>query len=239
MRRAAALVLAAAVGVACSPLRGEQATKTAPTTATVGATAPAAERPARYAPTVSRLRGEIRREVASRNWHPGCPVGLDDLRVVEIGYWGFDGRVRRGPLVVHRRVADDVAQVFRRLFRARFPIKHVALPARSRPRRPGDAGRTRSITAAFNCRPVVEGTGWSQHAYGWAIDVNPIQNPYVRANGTPIGRPSRRYLDRTQDLPGMIHDGDVVVRAFARIGWSWGGHWSTIRDYMHFSLTGR
>ena len=79
----------------------------------------------------------------------------------------------------------------------------------------------------------------SQHSYGWAVDINPLQNPYVRADGTVLRRPARRYLDRSQDLPGMIHEGDVVVRAFERIGWSWGGRWTTIRDDMHFSLTGR
>jgi hypothetical protein len=60
----------------------------------------------------------------------------------------------------------------------------------------------------------------------------------VRSDGTVLRKPARPYLDRSQDLPGMIHPGDIVVRAFARIGWGWGGDWTTIKDYMHFSATG-
>jgi hypothetical protein len=181
---------------------------------------------------------DLREELTGRNWHPGCPVGLDDLVEVTVRYVDFHGDVRSGPLIVARSVARDVLWVFRRLFRNGFPIKHVAIPRKWHPTRRADFFTTRSVTAGFNCRPVTEGTTFSQHAYGWAIDINPLQNPYVRADGSVLRRAARAYLDRSQDLPGMIHPGDVVVRSFARIGWEWGGDYQSIKDYMHFSLTG-
>jgi hypothetical protein len=79
---------------------------------------------------------------------------------------------------------------------------------------------------------------WSQHAYGLAIDVNPMRNPYVSAEGFVRNHHARRFIDRSQDLPGMIQPGDVVVRAFAAIGWEWAGAWDGAKDYMHFSQNG-
>lgn len=184
------------------------------------------------------IGADLREELTDRNWHPGCPVGLEDLRAVTVRYVDFHGEVRSGPVIVARSVAADVLWVFHRLFSHGFPIKHVAIPRAWHPTRASDFETTRSVTAGFNCRPVTEGTAYSQHSYGWAIDINPLQNPYVRGDGSVLRRAARAYLDRSQDLPGMIHPGDVVIRSFARIGWSWGGEWHTEKDYMHFSLTG-
>jgi D-alanyl-D-alanine carboxypeptidase len=94
-------------------------------------------------------------------------------------------------------------------------------------------------TSAFNCRFVAGTSRWSMHAYGLAIDINPIENPYVAGDhvSPPAGRP---FADRSRDAKGMVHDGDEVVRAFAAIGWEWGGDWSGgVRDYQHFSVNGR
>ncbi|HEX6401024.1 MAG TPA: M15 family metallopeptidase [Actinomycetota bacterium] len=199
-------------------------------------------------PAEPRFEGEVRRigpglrsKIVGRSWHPGCPVALGDLRHVRVSYWDFEGDVRTGPLIVHEREAEDILWVFRRLFRARFPIKHLVLPPKWRPPRPSDYwDRTPSSpTAAFNCRPAVGSTVWSEHAYGLAIDINPLQNPYVRSDGSTLRHIARPYRDRSRDRKGMIHDGDVVVRSFAAIGWEWGGHWRTLKDYMHFSLTER
>jgi hypothetical protein len=175
-------------------------------------------------------------------WKPGCPVPLEDLRLLRFNYWGFDGAVRRGPMVVHEDVVEDVLWVFERLFRARFPIKKLALAREFIPEEfEARISTPRSVTASFNCRPVVTplgpGDDFSDHAYGLAIDINPVQNPYVTSDGFVRNRKSERYLDRSRDLRGMIHDGDLVVRSFAAIGWSWGGHWSGGKDYMHFALS--
>ncbi|HEV8565266.1 MAG TPA: M15 family metallopeptidase [Actinomycetota bacterium] len=165
---------------------------------------------------------------------------LEDLRVVRVSYWGFDGEVKSGPLVLNEMVAEDVLWVFGRLFRHDFAIKRIGLAAKYHPPRPSDYHSHRNVTSSFNCRPVTDNPGaLSQHSYGWAIDINPLQNPYVRADGSVLRRPALAYLNRSQDLPGMIHPGDVVVRSFTRIGWEWGGDFTSIKDYMHFSLTGK
>lgn len=188
---------------------------------------------------ISEIGPEHRAALVPRNWRPGCPVALEDLRWLTVAYHGFDGEVHVGPLVVNERVAEDVRWVFRRLFRAGFPINRIALPPRYRPW--ADRWEDRSnITSAYNCRPATGNPGsWSHHAFGWAVDINPLQNPYVRSDGSVLRRVAQYYRDRSIDRLGMIHEGDVVVRSFDAIGWGWGGRWRTLKDYMHFSLTGR
>ncbi|HLA92462.1 MAG TPA: M15 family metallopeptidase [Actinomycetota bacterium] len=196
----------------------------------------------RFAGRVTGIPAAIEREMTGRTWEPGCPIGLEDLRLLRFNYLGMDGEIHRGPMVVNASVAEDVLGVFARLFDAGFQLKHVALAHRWRPNGPIET--TRSVTASFNCRPALNpdltptGT-WSEHAYGLAIDVNPLQNPYVAVDGSVRRPAAQAYLDRSQQLPGMIHPGDVVVRSFAEIGWEWGGNWSGTKDYMHFSLRGR
>ena len=182
----------------------------------------------------------LRARLIGRNWHAGCPVPVSDLRLVRVTYWNFNGEARRGPLVVNEQVADDVLWVFRRLFDAGFPIHRIGLPPAYRPPRPSDRDNTRDLSSAFNCRPATGSTDTlSEHSYGWAIDINPLRNPYVGPDGHVLRRAAKPYLDRTRHARGMIHPGDVVVRSFAAIGWKWGGNWDTLKDYMHFSLTGR
>jgi hypothetical protein len=188
---------------------------------------------------VDRIDPELRRRLVGRNWHPGCPVPIGDLRLVTVRYVGFDGQEHAGPLVLNERVADDVLWVFRRLFRNGFPIHRVALAGKWRPTRPKDWFDTSNVSGSFNCRPATDSTSLSEHSFGWAVDIDPLQNPYVAGDGSVLRRAVKPYLDRTRDRPGMIHPGDLVVRSFARIGWSWGGDWDSLKDYMHFSLTGR
>lgn len=169
-------------------------------------------------------------------WRPRCPVGLDDLRYVRVSFWGFDDRPHTGELIVHRRVAHDVVGVFRTLFRARFPIEamRIATGADLDAHPTGDGNGS----GAFVCRRARQQSAWSAHAYGLAIDINPFQNPYARAD-LVLPELASAYLDRTWQRPGMIHPDGVVTRGFAEIGWAWGGSWRTPRDYMHFSATGR
>jgi hypothetical protein len=129
-----------------------------------------------------------------------------------------------------------MVDVLRDLYEARFPI------ARMEPIDVYGGDDNRSIkannTSAFNCRAVTGGTGWSEHAYGRAIDVNPFVNPYVKGS-TVLPPEAAAYTDRSRNDPGMIHGDDAVVRAFAARGWKWGGYWSSLKDYQHFSTSGR
>jgi hypothetical protein len=198
--------------------------------------------PARFRGTVSALPADLEAQMRGTTWHPGCPVAIGRLRLLTLRYWGLDRQVHEGHMVVNASVAGGVVSVFRQLFDARFPIDQMHLAARYRPNH-YDPNDDRDYTAGFNCRPVVTargaGTTWSQHAYGLAIDINPIENPYVTADGYVRNNNARPFRDRSLHEPGMIHPGDAVVQAFASIGWQWGGYWSGDKDYMHFSLTGR
>lgn len=184
--------------------------------------------------SVSPLSDEVIRRMG-RTWTPECPVGLDELRYVTVGFWGFDGGHHTGELVVHRDVADQVVQVFAELHSARFPIEEMRLVTDADLDAPptGDGNNT----AAFVCRPVRRGSSWSAHSYGTAIDFNPFHNPYRRGD-LVLPELASAYLDRGDVRPGMVVDGDVVTRAFESIGWHWGGTWRS-PDRMHFSATGR
>ncbi len=186
---------------------------------------------------VSVLPSPLRRTMTGLSWHPGCPIALRSLRLVTATHWGFDGRPHEGRLIVHRDVAHDVVEVLRRLYAARFPIRRMV------PVDAYGASDFRSIeadnTSAFNCRYVDGTTRWSEHSYGRAIDLNPIENPYVTAGGATSHPASRPYLRRSPYRRGMAVEGGVVVRAFAAAGWGWGGRWSGDRDYQHFSASGR
>jgi hypothetical protein len=225
------------------------ATTVAPSTAEPGQEAAGARPRATQAPpgtrvaaAAPRFRGSVAAiDPATRSrmrwsWRRGCPVGLADLRLLKADHWGFDRRVHRGELVVHRDQARRVLGVLERLFRAGYPIRRMRLVDDYRA--DDDRSMAANNTSAFNCRPVAGTSRWSEHAYGRAIDVNPVHNPYVagRHVSPPAGRP---YANRARRAPGMIHAGDAVVRAFAAAGWAWGGNWRSARDYQHFSASGR
>jgi D-alanyl-D-alanine carboxypeptidase-like protein len=170
------------------------------------------------------------------SYRAGCPVGPSQLRLLRLSYWGFDGKTRVGTLVVRDRAAADVVTVFRKLYAARFPIRRLRKVDAYRGS--DDASMAADNTSAFNCRFVSGTRRWSQHAYGEAIDVNPVENPYLQ--GSRVSPPAgRRYLDRSRFRRGMAVEGGVLVRAFESVGWKWGGRWSGSRDYQHFSTTGR
>jgi len=200
------------------------------------ATGSASPVPSPFRGTIARIDAAQAKRMTGVSWRAGCPVALRDLRLLTMTHVRFDGRTRTGRLIVHEDVARDVLGVFRRLYAAKFPIRRMT------PVDAYGASDFRSIeadnTSAFNCRYVDGTTRWSEHAYGRAIDINPIENPYV-SGGRTSHRASEPYVDRTPRRPGMAYEGGVLVRAFDAIGWGWGGRWSSVKDYQHFSASGR
>ena len=126
---------------------------------------------------------------------------------------------------------------FGKLYEDRFPIRRMRLVDAY------DAVDMRSMkadnTSAFNCR-YRNGVCcvWSQHAFGRALDLNPVENPYVGPWGVSPPK-GARYVDRTPKRRGMVARRDATWRAFAAIDWEWGGDWRSTKDYQHFSATGR
>jgi hypothetical protein len=156
---------------------------------------------------------------------------------VTVSYLGFDGADHEGALVVHRDAASAMLTAFDRLRAARFPIRKIVTVDHYGAS--DDASMADDNTSAFNCRPSTGSPStWSQHAYGRAVDVNPLENPYV--SGSSVQPPGgNAYLDRSDVRTGMAVAGGPLVSAFAAVGWGWGGNWSTVKDYQHFSATGR
>jgi hypothetical protein len=186
----------------------------------------------RFEWTVGSVPDEV---VVRSSWTPDCPVSLDELAYVTVSHYGFDERFHTGEILVNRAVALDVVEVFRRLHEARFPLEQMRVIRLEEIDAPptGDWNDTTS----FVCRPAVGSESWSQHAYGLAIDINPFHNPYLKGD-LVLPELASAYLDREDLRSGMIVEGDVVTDAFGDMGWPWGGHWRTLKDWMHFSQSG-
>ena len=153
-----------------------------------------------------------------------------------MSHWGFDGEVHTGQLIVASNIAELVRDAFKHAYNWRFAIERMEPVSHF----DGDDNQSMAAnnTSAFNCRAVTGGASWSQHSYGNAIDINPIQNPYVRGSTVlpPEGKP---YVDRDPTAPGLIIDPGPVTGPFLRKGWGWGGQWSSLKDYQHFSENGQ
>jgi hypothetical protein len=241
-------------GVACSVEQDEPAGSPLPTSTPRPSDAPSpSPRPSTtptsssavpaqdgFSATVQRI-GPGLRERMRHSHRAGCPVALEDLRYLRLDFVRFDGTTAVGELVVHEDQARDVVGVFERLYEEQWPIRKMRLVDDYQG--DDDLSMAADNTSAYNCRRVASGTRWSEHAYGRAIDINPVENPYVDGSSVAPDR-GRRFasIDRSADAVaprGAIRHDDVVVSAFARIGWGWGGDWTSSRDYQHFSASGR
>ncbi|MDA3039244.1 MAG: DUF4214 domain-containing protein [Actinomycetota bacterium] len=165
------------------------------------------------------------------SWRSGCPIGPSRLRLLEVRHVTVDDGSGIGRIVVHESVASRVVTVFERLYAHRFPTERMQTVDGFGG--DDDASMAANNTSGFNCRLVTGGTGWSRHAYGMAIDINPGQNPYVRGS-TILPPDGSSHLDRERYDPMMIRSGDIVVRSFGEAGWRWGGAWVNPIDYQHF-----
>jgi peptidoglycan L-alanyl-D-glutamate endopeptidase CwlK len=165
---------------------------------------------------------------------PRCPPALRDRQaLVAVEYWGFDEKLHRGQLVIDADLVADVQAVFAVAREHRFPLQSVIPVSHPRFRKDGawsdDLSMAANNTSGFNYRPVTGGTSLSRHALGRAIDVNPLQNPYVK--GDVVLPPGARYDRRA---PGTLTADHPVTKAFLARGWDWGGHWHSLKDYQHF-----
>jgi len=219
---------------------GGSATPAPPSAPATGPPGTATVRPGVGSPSPPGFVGEVSAVTAAdvaQSWRPGCPVGPDQLTRLRLGYWGFDGQPHIGTMVVHRSVASDVITVFGTLYRERFPIRRLQ-PVDSYAGS-DDRSMDADNTSGFNCRRAVSSgpAKWSAHAYGQAIDVNPVENPYL-IDGMVLPPAGATYADRSRYRPGMAVPDGTLVDAFAAVGWRWGGAWRSSPDYQHFSKTG-
>jgi len=223
---------------AASPTRSAPPRATPSVTPSPSAAASAVASTPAAAPTAFvGTASPVTADTVAHTWHSGCPVGPAQLSLLHLSYWGFDNQPHVGTMVVNKSVVPDVLKVFESLYRQRFPIRQM---------QPEDVyggsdpdSMAADNTSGFNCRnAVAAGTPhWSVHAYGEAIDVNTVENPYI-LGGQVMPPAGAAYRDRSVVRPGMAVPGGVLVQAFAAVGWQWGGRWTDAPDYQHFSKTG-
>ncbi len=172
------------------------------------------------------------------SWRKGCPVALSDLRYIQVSHYDFKGKTQTGELIMHRSVAKEITEIFGELYRIGYPINKMSLVS--------DFGGSdynsieKDNTSAFNCRNVTGGQKWSKHAYGLAIDINPIENPYLKkgkhsshTKSRPFEKRTHRNLAKPRDIAILLRN-DRATQAFLGRGWTWGGDWKYVKDYQHF-----
>ncbi|MEZ4357453.1 MAG: M15 family metallopeptidase [Eubacteriales bacterium] len=170
-------------------------------------------------------------KMAGKSHKEGCALLYEDLRYVKVKHLGFDNKVHNGELVVNKSIAKDTVEIFKELYDLKYPIEKIILIDEYNA--DDEASMEDNNSSAFNFR-VIAGTDMiSKHAYGLAIDINPLYNPYFSKKGVlPLG--SRHFIDRTLDLPHMINHDDICYKIFLKHGFYWGGDFEDFKDYQHF-----
>ncbi len=195
-----------------------------------------------FSAKVTHISNDIKKRMIKGNsWKKSCPVGLEDLRYVRVRHWDFKGGSSIGELVVHADVAEGIAQIFEELYDIGYPVRQMRLVSDFK----GNDWQSIEAdnTSAHNCRSLTGSSKkWSNHAYGMAIDINPIENPYISRTGRISHKASLPYRKRAHvpsrglaDKAMALKD-DKVVHIFKKYGWKWGGEWTGIKDYQHFSF---
>lgn len=161
----------------------------------------------------------------------GAEIQLDELCYLQLSYIDFEGVPQVGEMVCNKVIAADLTAVFQALYEARYPIRSIRLIDDFG----GDdeASMEADNTSCFNYRRKTGMKSLSKHALGLAVDINPLENPYVRGTRVkPAG--SSVYADRSKDFPHKIDKNDLCYRLFREHGFSWGGTWRSVQDYQHF-----
>lgn len=190
-----------------------------------------AENTAPFQSQISAIPDSTQQTMQQYTWHPGCPVPIADLVYIQLSYWGFDHKPHRGELIVNKQLAGQTVNIFKTLYQRQFPIEKMQLIEEYQGN--DEASLEANNTAAFNCRLVTGSQKFSQHSYGRAIDINPLQNPYVRGNKI-LPFQGKQFLNRNKQSPGMITQQSLVYQEFKKYGWKWGGDWRHLKDYHHF-----
>lgn len=186
--------------------------------------------------SVAPLSDSLFARMQGKSYPEGCTVARSDLRHVRVLHVDAQGRVHQGELVCNKAIAQDLLDIFRQLYQARYPIEKIRLIDDYEA---DDEQSMRDNNTSCFCYRTVSGTKkLSKHAQGLAIDINTRYNPWVRkgADGRQLVSPSNGtpYADRRQTYPYKIVKGDLLYRLFIQHGFQWGGNWRTMKDYQHF-----
>ena len=193
---------------------------------------------ANFNATISKITPTIKAKMLKGNsYRKGCPIKLKDLRYLRVTHKGFNNKNKKGELIVHKSVAKSMVNIFRELYHINYPIHKMKLVSHYRGK--DWVSIEADNTSAFNCRNVGGTHRWSRHSYGKAIDINPIENPYVSRRGYISHKASLKYKKR-RHKKNTLADRAVILRSdrafkiFKKYGWQWGGDFKGEKDYQHF-----
>ena len=175
---------------------------------------------------------EVEARMRGRSYPDGARIALSELRYLRLSHYDFDGNPRTGEMVCNAAIAADLCEIFRALYEAEYPIASIRLVDDFEAS--DEASMAADNTSCFNYRTIPGQARLSNHARGLAVDVNPLENPYVGRNGRVRPAGGEAFADRTADFPHKIDREDLCYRLFRAHGFSWGGAWARSRDYQHF-----
>lgn len=189
----------------------------------------------------TELTDEIREKITGSSYPDAgeaLVISYEDLAYVHALHYDFDGQVREGEMICNRAIAEDLVEIFQELYLAEYPIEKMVLVDAY----DGDdeASMADNNSSCFNYRVISGTTKISNHAYGLAVDINPLYNPYVTGEGDSARvQPANAavYTDREADFPYKIDHGDLCYQLFTAHGFTWGGDWTSSKDYQHFEKT--
>ena len=177
------------------------------------------------------IPNEVEQRMKGCSLPDSAAITIDQLRYLTLPYYDYDGNIKTGEMVCNKAIAHDLLCVFKDLFSQAYPIFSIRLVDDYDA--DDEASMQANNTSCFNYRNRTGIKMLSQHAYGMAVDINPLQNPCVR--GTRF-RPSTaaEYVDRSKDFEHKIDQDDYCVKVFTTYGFHWGGRWASTKDYQHF-----
>ncbi|EET61812.1 fibronectin type III domain protein [Marvinbryantia formatexigens DSM 14469] len=184
-----------------------------------------------------KIPAAVKKRMMGKSYRTNSHIKLSDLRYVRVLYYDYNGKIKSGELVVNRKIAKKTVKVFYELYQIKYPIQKMVLVDNYG----GSDEKSMSAnnTSAFNYRTISGSRSLSNHAYGMAIDLNPMVNPYVK-NGRVSPANGKLYKERNVSKcrgkykKNMIHKNDKVYKIFKKYGFTWGGDWSSPKDYQHF-----
>jgi hypothetical protein len=181
---------------------------------------------------VCKISAGVFKVMQGKSYTADTLIPLRELRLLRIKHYDFDGEIKTGDMIAHKTVAEELLDIFKELFAAKYPIEKINLIDYYEAN--DEKSMTNNNTSAFCWRNITGGRSISYHALGLAVDINPLYNPYIKGN---VVKPAAAgaYLDRTRPAKGLISGPqDPAVQAFKKRGWNWGGDWKTLKDYQHF-----
>lgn len=191
--------------------------------------------------TIQEIDDKILERIDGKSYRENPHIRPENLRYLKVLHYNYDHRIQVGELIVNEKIAEDCTNIFKELFSAEYEIASMYLIDRYWDGNGVDAD-THSVeannTAAFNYRVVPGSKTLSNHAKGFAVDVNPLQNPYVtyKSDGSfgKYYKDMEKYLDRNSGKEHLITHQDLCYQVFRKYGFTWGGDWNSSKDYQHF-----